>query len=319
MPDWQERITRETAPAIRAEHELRYRVVAPIVRTSDAWVDLGCGNGLAAAVAFAEGMPPRALVADFEPEAVAEAAATLSLSDADAIVADLTQPRDLERIADALAPVEGHAVITCFEVVEHLATFLPLLEWSSDLVRRRAATFVLSVPNDAFWSVKNPHHKTAWGEGAFDELRDLIPTEHTLLRQVALSGSAMIDWDASPLRQPLDVPVGGDGSVTTHFIAAYGARHEELQTGALAVQTDLNEQRRWERQRESSAAVAQHLADAQREAIEAQDVTIAEQREELRSHTKQFDEWRVYIRELETELERLRAQPAASEAPNDER
>ena len=26
MSDWQERITRETAPAIRAEHELRYRL-----------------------------------------------------------------------------------------------------------------------------------------------------------------------------------------------------------------------------------------------------------------------------------------------------
>ncbi len=29
MPDWQERITRDTKPAIRVEHDLRYAVAAP--------------------------------------------------------------------------------------------------------------------------------------------------------------------------------------------------------------------------------------------------------------------------------------------------
>ena len=48
MSDWQERITRETAPAIRAEHELRYRIGAPLIAASAGMGDLGCGTGLAA-------------------------------------------------------------------------------------------------------------------------------------------------------------------------------------------------------------------------------------------------------------------------------
>ena len=41
MPDWQERITKETAPAIRVEHDVRYAAAAPLVLASAAWADLG--------------------------------------------------------------------------------------------------------------------------------------------------------------------------------------------------------------------------------------------------------------------------------------
>ena len=88
--------------------------------------------------------------------------------------------------------------MTCFEVVEHLSTFVPLLEWSGALARDGAATFVISVPNDAFWSIQNPHHTSSWGEGAFEELRRLLPPEQTLLRQVALTGSALVEWESPP-------------------------------------------------------------------------------------------------------------------------
>src|SRR5439155_4885616 len=118
---------------------------------------------------------------------------------------DLTDPAHLQRVGEALLALGNEPVATCFEVVEHLSSFLPLMEWSSMLARERGATFVLSVPNDAFWSIQNPHHLTAWGEGAFEELRQLLPADHTLLRQVALSGSAMVSWDAAPVQAGLTV------------------------------------------------------------------------------------------------------------------
>jgi SAM-dependent methyltransferase len=304
MSDWQERITRETAPAIRGEHELRYRIVAPLIATSAVWADLGCGTGLAARVALGDSRPEHAVLVDVERDVVAGATRELAVPETRQIAGDLTNPDDLARIGEALLSFEGERVVSCFEVVEHLSTFIPLLEWSGALAREGAATFVISVPNDAFWSISNPYHLTAWGEGAFEELRLLLPSEQTLMRQVALTGSALLDWDATPERPDLAVEVGGQDAVATHFIAAFGPRHRELRRSALAAQADLLEQRRWERQRESNIALAEAMAREQREAIESQEQTIVRQREELRANTAQFDEWRAYIHELERELGR---------------
>jgi hypothetical protein len=160
------------------------------------------------------------------------------------------------------------------------------------------------VPNDAFWSIANPYHLTAWSEGAFEELCGLLPPERTLLRQVALTGSALVDWQSTPEQLELRTAVGGEGTIATHFIAAYGPRHELVRHAALAAQADLLDQRRWERQRESNIAFAEAMASEQREALAAHERTIAEQRAELREQTAQFDEWRAYIHELERELGR---------------
>lgn len=322
MSDWQERITHETAPAIRAEHELRYRVAAPLILAGGPWADLGCGNGLAAAAALGEARPRHGVLVDLEEEVVAQAARELGLPEARQLAGDLTDPQMLRRLGEALTELPGDPLVTCFEVVEHLHTFLPLLEWSLELAREHAATFVLSTPNDAFWAIRNPHHLTAWSEGAFEELRQLLPPDHTLLRQVALTGSALVDWDVAPASYEPTVEVGDSASVATHFIAAFGPRHREVWRGALAVQTDQLGQRRWERQRESSVALAEQLTREQRAAIESQELTIVEQREQLRVQTATFDEWRIYIHELERELGRPlsgtpeAAAPQAGDAPD---
>jgi len=304
MSDWQERITSETAPAIRAEHELRYRLAAPVVLAGGPWADLGCGNGIAAAAALGEQRPPGAVLVDLDADAVARAAHEIGMPDATGIAADLTDPGDLARIGESLLALGEQPAITCFEVVEHLASFLPLLAWARGIASEHGATVVLSVPNDAFWAISNPHHMTTWSEGAFAELRGLLPVEHTLLRQVALAGSAVVGWDGEPTRHELTASVSGEGSTATHFIAAFGPRHRALWQGAVALETDMLEQRRWERQRESDAAVAQQVADEQRAAVAAQDATIARQTSELRAQTAQFEEWRAYIHELERELGR---------------
>jgi SAM-dependent methyltransferase len=304
MSDWQERITRETAPAIRAEHDLRYRVAAQLIRGADSWADLGCGTGLGAADALGAERPAHVVLADIEEHAVARAAEELGPPNATQVVGDLTDPEDLQRIGEALLNPGGEPVVTCFEVIEHLSSFLALLEWSNGLVQEHRATFVLSVPNDAFWSIRNPHHLTAWGEGAFEELRRLLPAEQTVLRQVALSGSAFTSWDSTSRREDLAVEVGGEGTVATHFIVAFGSRHDELGHGGLVVQTDTLEQRRWERQRENDMALMQKVAREHKAEVEGLDVTILEQREELRERTTWFEEWRTYIHELERELGR---------------
>jgi hypothetical protein len=304
MSDWQERITNETPPAIRAEHELRYRIAAPLILSHGSWADLGCGNGLAAAAAFGEARPASAVLVDVEEQAVERAARELGLPDAIQLAADLTDPDDLLRISEALLALEGQPVVTCFEVIEHLSSFVALLEWSSSLAREHAATFVMSVPNDAFWSIQNPHHLTAWGEGAFEELRGLLPAEQTLLRQVALSGSTLTSWHRERERHTLSVEVGGPEAVATHFIAAFGPRQHEVHREALAVQSEMLEQRRWERQRENDMALMQKVASEHEAEVEALDLIILEQGEELRKRTVWFEEWRGYIHELERGLGR---------------
>jgi SAM-dependent methyltransferase len=316
MSDWQERITHETAPAIRSEHELRYRVAAPLILAGGPWADLGCGNGLAAAAALGDERPAQAVLVDIEQDAVAAAASALGLPNAGVLAADLTDPADLHRIGEALLALGEGPVVSCFEVIEHLSSFLALLTWATELAREHAATFVLSVPNDAFWSIRNPHHRTSWSEGAFDELRQLLPAEHTLMRQVALSGSAMIDWEDAPTRHELAVAVavGASATVPTHFIAAFGARHQDLRRAAMAVQTDMGAQRRWERERESNVALAQGMVAEQAAAMRAQEATIAEQRVKLREQTAEFDAWRTYIHELERELGRPLSGASAEDA-----
>jgi SAM-dependent methyltransferase len=302
MSDWQERITRETAPAIRGEHELRYRLVAPLIATSAVWADLGCGTGLAALAALGDARPERAVLVDLEPDAVVGATGELRIAQSTQIAGDLSDPALLAQIGEALLTPEGERVVSCFEVVEHLPSFVPLLEWSGALARDGKATFAISVPNDAFWSIDNPYHQSMWSEGAFDELRRLLPTEHTLLRQVALSGSALCEWEDVRERHELTAEVGGQQAVATHFIAAFGPRHGELRTGALASQTDMLEQRRWERQRESNVALAERRTQELGEALAREEAIVAEQAEQLRANTAQFDQWRTYIHELEAQL-----------------
>src|SRR4051795_7959447 len=120
MPDWQERITRETEPAIRAEHDTRYRLAAPLIAAAPQWCDLGCGNGIAAAAALNGAFEGRAVLVDLDAEVAQRAASELGLREATPVGADLATP---EGVSTALGELAEGAVVTCFEVVEHLATF----------------------------------------------------------------------------------------------------------------------------------------------------------------------------------------------------
>jgi hypothetical protein len=276
-PDWEERISRDTNPAIRIEHEARYRTAVPIVREAPVWCDLGCGNGIAAAAALGEPFDGRAVLVDVAADALRQAEREIRAARTVTLVADLTAEDDLRRVRDAL--LEGGAgggCITCFEVVEHLTSFVPLVEMLVELVEHHRFTVALSVPNDAFWSINNPFHHTMWGEGAFEELRRLLPADQVVAHQFALHGSlTRVDGDpVSPQLIEHEVPTS---ATPTHLLVAMGPAASQLKGAAAAGVANLVEERRWQRQRESDLAFLQALEG-------------------------QLSEWRKYIHELEGRL-----------------
>lgn len=267
MPDWQERIDRETQPAIRAEHELRYAAAAPIVHGSAAWLDLGCGTGLAAAAGLGGTFEGHAILVDRDEATVAQARTTVAARDVTGLTLDLSVPEELRRASEALREAaDGEPTcITCFETLEHLASFVPLVELLVELSENARCTAVLSVPNDAFWAIENPHHATTWGEGAVAELLSLLPSDHRRVQQVRLQGSALVDPDEGTQEVAM---VSAAAAVSTHDLVVLGERRGELAITSRVLQTDLDEQRRWERQRESD--LRWHVAQAKAAAAEVE-------------------------------------------------
>jgi hypothetical protein len=290
MPDWQERVTRESEPAIRAEHELRYSLAAPLVHGAALWCDLGCGSGAAATGAIAAGEPPsRVVLVDVAPHALEDARRELRIDGAVTLQADLADEAEVRRVrAELLEHAgDGARVVTCFETIEHLTSFAALVELLVELAEQHGFTVIASVPNDEFWSLENPHHHTVWGEGAFEELRSLLPDDHVVLHQLTLQGSAVAPAGADPEMRALQAEVDPTG-VPSHFLIAMGPAREQVVGGTRVVQADLEDQRRWERERESDLVYTQAQYDHVRAEVQAM--------------SKEFEDWRAYIHDLEGRL-----------------
>jgi hypothetical protein len=273
MPDRHEHVSRGAAPAIRAEHELRYSLAAPLVRGAGLWCDLGCGSGVPGRAALQQGEPPaRVVLVDVAAEALAGAARELGVDDPLTLQADLSDADEVARVrAELLEQAgEGERVITCFETIEHLRSFVALVGMLVELAEHHGFTVVGSVPNEEFWSLQNPHHHTVWGEGAFDELRTLLPADHVVLRQVALQGSAIAADSPAAFDVKVDVDPAG---VVSHYVFAIGPRSGDVAPGARVVQADLEEQRRWEREREAEIAYLSGLSSRNGAGASDQDAT----------------------------------------------
>ena len=285
MPDWQERITRDTEPSIRVEHQLRYALAAPLVRASALWCDLGCGTGVGAAKALGGRVPAHALLVDVAADALEHARRELPGDNVSTMQADLSTEDGVASVVAALTEQagDGPATITCFECIEHLDSFVPLVSALVQLAERHDFTVMLSVPNDAFWSIENPHHRTSWGEGAFEELRTLLPSEHVLLRQVVLQGSALVRGDAAPELRPVEIELE-PGGVPSHLLVAFGPERERVEPGAAVAQVDMEEQRRWERQREADLSMLKDYGT------------------EIQAMSKELADYRAYIHDLERRL-----------------
>jgi len=223
------------------EHELRYALVAPLVDGAPLWVDLGCGDGVAAADALGVRTAREMLLVDASAEAVARA--ERELAGARTLQADLGAAGGVEAVRSAIGGSE--AIVTCFELLAELDDFVPCVDLLRSLGDR--CTVVLGVPNDAFWS--RPARPTVWGEGAFEELRRLLPSGHVVLHQVPLAASGIVassgaEVSLAPARVTAE-------QVPSHYLVAFGPRVGELASVAAARAIDADEERRRERERES--------------------------------------------------------------------
>jgi 2-polyprenyl-3-methyl-5-hydroxy-6-metoxy-1,4-benzoquinol methylase len=276
--EWQERITGETPPSIRIEHELRYALAVPIIRSAGTWLDLGCGAGVASTAALKGQGAQRAVLVDASADALGEAVRDVPAGEKVPVVADLAGEAGLDAVKAALGDARD-GIATCFEVIEHLERYTEVVELLTELATARGFTVVLSVPNDAYWPIESPWHHTMWGEGAFEELRRLLPAEHVVAKQVPLQGSSIVPEGTDALAPPGFTAHGE--AVPSHYLVAFGARCREIVPSSAVAQTSLAEQRRWERQREANLAFYEdRIQWAQRE----------------------FGEWRGYMNELETKL-----------------
>jgi hypothetical protein len=263
MASWEERITQATSPAIANEHVLRYKFASPVIRQSAVWADLGCGTGVAAASAMGEPFAGRLILAEIDGPSLTEAAGLLGGDEVLAIPADLTSSADLARMREEIARggSDSTGCITCFELIEHLQTFVPLLELLVEASESLGFTVFISVPNDAFWSLDNPHHQTMWSGEAFEEFRRNLPQPHLLANQFPLAGSCVQPVSEEALHQThnLAIPVSSEG-IPSHYLAVFGPRHDQAGSVAEALQTDLERQRSWERQREADLAYYRQVA-----------------------------------------------------------
>jgi hypothetical protein len=255
MTNWEERINRGGDPSILIEHVVRYRFAAPLLAGADLWVDAACGTGYAPSLLLADLAPPprRTLLADVDEGAVASAARALAALEPSTLVADLSTDDGLAALEEAMGPADGQRVaITSMETVEHLDRPMAFVHWLRDQAEHRGADVVLSVPNDAFWAMENPFHQTMWGEGAFEELRRLLP-EHLAAPQFPMNGSYIVAGQQSG--DTVDVAADiSNARVPSHFLAAFGPRRDQLAPAAGATLTDLPARRRWEQQREADLA-----------------------------------------------------------------
>lgn len=251
MAEWIERVDRGTNTTILNEHVLRYAFAVPLIHTSSVWADLGCGTGAAAAEAVRDTFGGRLILVDKDAEALNLARREFELGEVVALEADLANASDLRRIKETVLTGHpgGHRCITCFEVVEHLEDFEPLISQLVELAEEYACTIALSVPNDAFTGVDNPYHETVWGEASVEELRSLLPHAHVFGAQYPFTGSC-IHVEEQPTHHEIGIDVATD-RVPSHFLLLFGPRSTDVRSLAGVTPVDLDEQRAWERRRES--------------------------------------------------------------------
>ena len=265
--EWQERITRDTKPSIRAEHDLRYAAAAPVVQAAQTWMDLGCGAGVAAQDALGGAPLGRVVLVDIAQDALDTAGRDLQTRETVRVQADLATQEGVDAAVQALG-APSSAAVTCFECIEHLSSFVALIGALIALAEA-GATVVLSVPNDAFWSLESPFHQTMWGEGL------LLPEDTLVAHQVPLDGSALGIGPTHPVSLELPAVTVPADAIPSHFVAAFGPRAELLAPRALAVSSAMDERRRWERQRESNLAKLEAEVEDLREHMRAASAELA--------------------------------------------
>lgn len=256
MTQWEERISGSSDVLLLGEHQVRYGWAHDVIAAAGSWCDLGCGTAAASSRAVGDVLPEHVVLIDVEPEALEEARRAFAPAPVQTAPVDLTSPAELAALSEQLDALPGPLAITCYEVIEHLSDFGPLVEW---LTARSedGATVAISVPNDVFTSVKNPFHVTMWGSSTVEELRGLLPADHVVAVQAALSGSVVTDGSAVRIDGVVD-----DVStvVPLQYMMGFGPAVDRLRANAVVLSTDVAAHRVWERQREVDNAYYRSVA-----------------------------------------------------------
>jgi hypothetical protein len=127
------------------------------------------------------------------------------------------------------------AVVGALGVLDLLDHPAPLLD-ALRAAAARGATVVLSVPNTPYTGVGR-----AWGEGAVEELRALLPAGHRELRVMPVAGAALVaagETNAFALDLEVD-----PGAVPSTAVLAFGPRAAELAGAAHVAPADLAAER----------------------------------------------------------------------------
>ena len=164
MADWQERITRETNPALRVEHDLRYRLAEPLILGGRTWVDLGCGNGVAAGEALGGAFGGLAVLVDVDAQAVEAAEHEIAAGATVALQADLADRDALVRVRDAIlagdaprtSPLRGHRAPEDVRPAARAAVGAGRAGRGDGAAQR---------PQRRLLGARNPFHETMWGRG----------------------------------------------------------------------------------------------------------------------------------------------------------
>ncbi len=214
---------RDTDPAARVERDAR-RHVASGLSGRGAWVDLRAEDGPAAGDPPPEGATPL----------------TSSFADDD----------DLAAVRDAA----GHGgLVTVFDTLEHLPSFAALVQLLVTVAEEQEATVVVGVPNDAVGPVDLAARRTTWDEGAFAELRSMLPTDHAVWHQLALRGTAVVPAGHEGLHEGA-VALTDDGAPVA-FLAAFGPLAGELAPAVGVVQAEVAAERAARRAADAELAV----------------------------------------------------------------
>jgi hypothetical protein len=153
------------------------------------------------------------------------------------------QPDPSALVAALREHVGEGAVVACVGVLERLAEFGTVVEALVSLASERAATVVLAVPNHAF---AIDDHASAWGEGAVDELRRLLPADHVLFHEVALRGAALVP-EGEDARLTASVDIDPRTTAPVAFVLVFGPRMEGLSPQMHATAADVRAEREHDR------------------------------------------------------------------------
>jgi len=202
---------RDTDPAARVERDARRHLVAAL-EPLGVWVDLRAAGGPAAGDPAPDG--------------------------ATVITGDFAGEEELAAVREAAG--EG-AVVTVFDTLEHLTSFVGLVELLDDLAEDHGATVVLGVPNDALADGPDGGRPRTWGDGAFAELASALPAQHAVWHQLAVRGTATVPAGREGLHEGV-VAVAGEVAPVA-FLAAFGPRAGDLRPDVSLVLADPGAER----------------------------------------------------------------------------